>query len=74
MCPSIILADPRDGTDISGVILVFISIPFFCNSVNMICRCNENVIYSRDKLSMEILFWNIQSFKQLHRNLVSFLD
>lgn len=39
-----------------------------------LCRRNEKVIYSRDKPLMEMLFWNICSFEQLHRELIRWLD
>lgn len=35
---------------------------------------NRHVIYSRVKRPMKMLFWNIQSFEQLERNLICWLD
>lgn len=38
-------------------------------------RCRKGiVVYSRVKPLMEMLFWNIQSVEQLHRNLIRWLD
>lgn len=37
-------------------------------------RRYEHVIYSNVKPPMRMLFWNIQSFEQLERNLVRWLD